>query len=331
MKTVNDAKSFCKHIVDEYFKNHNYQLLGEVMADNITIIGTGAHEISLNSEEFKSALQFEEEEWEDNFVVENEWYHATELAPNLFVVIGQVDSRQDNDDMLVYRFISRFTFIVEYRDEQWVLLHVHQSVPDANQGNDESYPRQIIEESRAQLKKEIAQKTKELEMSNQQVIYNLKHDYLTGLLNRYYLQEAIALEMEQHPYGLILEVDIDHFKQVNDNNGHPYGDKVLLTLAKTMEESFSSGICGRIGGDEFIAYLPFDDNKFKNAKVIFDDFKNNWQKNITAINDNSITLSIGVACYPKHGNNYQVLWSNADKALYLSKNSGRNKITVYQA
>ena len=95
--------------------------------------------------------------------------------------------------------------------------------------------------------------------------------------------------MSNHQYGVILVLDIDYFKEVNDNNGHPYGDEVLIKLANTMQESFKSGICGRIGGDEFIIYLALDDGK-----------------------------------------NYQELWSNADKALYLSKNNGRNRISIYQ-
>ena len=80
-------------------------------------------------------------------------------------------------------------------------------------------------------------------MSNQQVIYNLRHDYLTGILNRPSLEKEVTEAMSNHQYGVILVLDIDYFKEVNDNNGHPYGDEVLIKLANTMQESFKSGIC----------------------------------------------------------------------------------------
>ncbi|MCB5689507.1 diguanylate cyclase, partial [Blautia wexlerae] len=87
--------------------------------------------------------------------------------------------------------------------------------------DDEFFPQRIVEESNAQLKKEIAEKTKELEMSNQQVIYNLRRDYLTGILNRPSLEKEVTEAMSNHQYGVILVLDIDYFKEVNDNNGHP--------------------------------------------------------------------------------------------------------------
>lgn len=247
MKTVKDAEIFCQYIAHEYLGKRNYKLLEDIIDKRITIIGTGAHEVSRNIQELMTALNKEAELWDGTFIIEDEWYQGTELADNLFVVIGQIEGRQNSNDQLVYSFSSRVTFIIEYHDMQWKIIHVHQSVPDYSQGDDEFFPQRIVEESNAQLKKEIAEKTKELEMSNQQVIYNLRHDYLTGILNRPSLEKEVTEAMSNHQYGVILVLDIDYFKEVNDNNGHPYGDEVLIKLANTMQESFKSGICGRIG------------------------------------------------------------------------------------
>lgn len=330
MKRENEAEEFCKYIAQEYFGNRNYELIEELIDNRISIIGTGAHEISRNLQEFAGALQKEAAMWDGTFIIEDEWYQATRLAGNLFVVIGEVKASQNSTAHLIYRFSSRVTFVVEY-DNKWKLIHVHQSVPDLNQGDDEFFPHRMMEESRLQLEKQIIQKTKELEMSNQQVIYNLRHDYLTGILNRHYLEEEIKKAMKEHKYGAILVFDIDFFKEVNDSNGHPFGDKVLIKLADTMKDNFQAKYCGRIGGDEFIAYIHSDSGDYQEVERIINKFRMDWQNNIKDIYlNNLITLSIGVAFYPEHGKEYQELWSNGDKALYMSKNSGRNQISIYQ-
>ena len=77
-----------------------------------------------------TALNKEAELWDGTFIIEDEWYQGTELADNLFVVIGQIEGRQNSNDQLVYSFSSRVTFIIEYHDMQWKIIHVHQSVPD---------------------------------------------------------------------------------------------------------------------------------------------------------------------------------------------------------
>lgn len=330
MNTEKEAEKFCQYVAHEYFGNHNYKLLDYIVDNRISIIGTGAHEISRNAQEFMIALKKEEEFWNGTFIIEDEWYQATRLSENLFLVIGEIKACQDSEDKLIYSFSSRVTFIVEYINH-WKLIHVHQSVPDYNQGDDEFFPHRMLEESKVQLEKQIAQKTKELEMSNQQVIYNLRHDYLTGVLNRHYLEEEIKKAMIKYKYGTILVLDIDYFKEVNDNYGHPFGDEILIRLADTMKESFQIEYCGRIGGDEFIAYIPSNDDNLEGFERLVEKFKANWDKNIKqfSLND-KVTLSGGIAYYPKHGKDYLELWSNGDKALYMSKNSGRNKITIYK-
>lgn len=119
-------------------------------------------------------------------------------------MIGEVKASQNNTASLIYRFSSRVTFVVEY-DNKWKLIHVHQSVPDLNQGDEEFFPHRMIEDSKLQLEKQIIQKTKELEMSNQQVIYNLKHDYL---------EEEIKKAMNEHKYGAILVLILTPLKRL---------------------------------------------------------------------------------------------------------------------
>lgn len=144
---------------------------------------------------------------------------------------------------------------------------------DYSQGDDEFFPHRLIEKSRTQLEMQIAEKTKELEMSNQQVLFNLKHDYLTSTLNRHYLEEEIEKRMEKNKSGVIIVIDIDYFKEVNDNYGHPIGDKVLIKL----------GCCGRIGGDEFVAFLQINSNQDQISNCI-KRFVQEWEKNVSELN-----------------------------------------------
>lgn len=275
------------------------------------------------------ALQDEAELWDGTFKIEDEWYQVNEIRENLFIVFGEVKAKQNCKDQLLYDFSSRITFVLEYKNDKWQVLHVHQSMPDYSQGDDEFFPHRIIEESKLQLEKQIAQKTKELEMSNQQVLYNLKHDYLTGVLNRHYLEEELKNKVNGNNKWAIIILDIDYFKAVNDNYGHPFGDQVLIKLAETMKASFGNVCCGRIGGDEFVAFMQFTNQD--QIKDCINGFKNNWDKDIATLNSSKpITLSIGISYYPEHGTNHNELLSNADKALYLSKNNGRNRISIYK-
>ncbi|WP_455683806.1 GGDEF domain-containing protein [Thomasclavelia sp.] len=328
-KTIKEAESFCCYVAHEYLENRNYELLCNIIDENISIIGTGAHEISHNARELMIALHNESELWDGTFKIEDEWYQANEIRENLFIVFGEVKAKQNCNDQLLYDFSSRITFVLEFKNDNWKVLHVHQSMPDFSQGDDEFFPHRIIEESKLQLEKQIAQKTKELEMSNQQVLYNLKHDYLTGVLNRHYFEEELKNKIIDDNKWAIIIIDIDYFKSVNDNYGHPFGDQVLIKLADTMKDSFGKDCCGPIGGDEFVAFVLF--SNYDQIKDHINNFKNNWDKNIAILNSSKqITLSIGIAYYPEHGADYNELLSNADKALYLSKNNGRNRISAYK-
>lgn len=330
MITEKEAENYCRYVVHEYLENRNYELIFNILDEDSSIIGTGAHEVSRNGREGMMALKNEEQIWDGNFIIEDEWYQANRIVDNIFIVFGEIKAKQNGDDKLVYDFSTRVSIVIRYKNNVWKVLHIHQSMPDYSQGDDEFFPHRLIEKSRSQLEMQIAEKTKELEMSNHQVLFNLKHDYLTSILNRHYLEEEIEKRMEKNKSGVIIVIDVDYFKEVNDNYGHPIGDKVLIKLAETMKENFKLGCCGRIGGDEFVAFLQINNHQDEISNYIMQ-FVQEWEKNVSELNiQHPVTLSIGVACYPEHGENYHDLWANADKALYISKNNGRNRVSIYK-
>lgn len=160
-----------------------------------------------------------------------------------------------------------------------------------------------------------------------------KRDSLTGLWNKMFVQECIEQHLQNYPKeaGALLVMDIDNFKKVNDTQGHLFGDEVLEEVSKVLHAVFrSSDIIGRIGGDEFVIYMKSIDN----LSMIKKKAKNAADK-VAAIytGENkacSISASIGIALYPKHGKSYVELFTNADNSLYYIKNNGKNSYVIYE-
>jgi diguanylate cyclase (GGDEF)-like protein len=155
-------------------------------------------------------------------------------------------------------------------------------------------------------------------------------DALTGAYNRLYLMDYMAEIFANNPQMVsVLIFDMDHFKQVNDKFGHLSGDMVLRTTAVLIQKMLPSGILARYGGEEFVIVLPEVNQEeavhFANSirQII------GHHKFLVADGESiSVTLSIGVACYPLVSNSYEGLLQLADGALYEAKNSGRNKVCV---
>ena len=177
--------------------------------------------------------------------------------------------------------------------------------------------------------------SEKLELAKEQLLYLSRTDKLTGLSNRGYWQECLEQEYQRNlrseePSTLVM-LDIDHFKKVNDTYGHTVGDQaicqvssMLLKLTRTID------ICGRYGGEEFSVILPNTDEE--GAKVFCERLREAVEKHVLHIADDEIsfTISLGVAVLNDTiGNSHDWLVC-ADKALYLSKQNGRNRTSVYQ-
>ena len=165
-------------------------------------------------------------------------------------------------------------------------------------------------------------------------------DPLTGLLNRrrfFELSEAefSRVETSNIPFSVIM-LDVDDFKQYNDRHGHKVGDEVLVRVTEACKGSLrTDDIFGRLGGEEFAVSMP--ETKLENAlevaerlrKVVQEmDFPTNGSKPANAL---SITVSVGVAEYNNSCKTFDALLEHADKAMYKSKNSGRNQVNTWNA
>jgi diguanylate cyclase (GGDEF)-like protein/PAS domain S-box-containing protein len=165
--------------------------------------------------------------------------------------------------------------------------------------------------------------------------YMAHHDNLTGLVNRVLLKalldNAIKSRKRENGVGALLYLDLDKFKYVNDTYGHGAGDNLLQQVAKRLTSSVrSSDIVARVGGDEFIVLLTKigskDDVKFVAMKIISEisrAFNNIVEEPIY------IGTSIGGTIFPDQSEDVEVLVKNADIAMFVSKNGGRNRYTFY--
>jgi diguanylate cyclase (GGDEF)-like protein len=158
-------------------------------------------------------------------------------------------------------------------------------------------------------------------------------DGLTGLSNRKAFLERLAVDLARldgrHPCGVVM-LDIDHFKRVNDTYGHPFGDEVLRGVASVLGKGVRKGdTAGRYGGEEFVLYLHMADTE--RAREGAERFRRMIRqiRFANAGREIAVTASFGVACSPHHGKGVEELLKHADLALYLSKQRGRDRVTVY--
>jgi two-component system, cell cycle response regulator len=159
-------------------------------------------------------------------------------------------------------------------------------------------------------------------------------DGLTGLTNHRTFQQRFAdlLERAQRQNGKValLLCDIDHFKKVNDNYGHPIGDEVLRRVARVLQEvPRKIDVPARYGGEEFAVLL--DNVDVAQAKAVAERIRIEIAKVVVETDKGplSVTESVGVAAFPDDGRDRETLIERADLALYHAKHSGRNRVVTW--
>jgi len=160
----------------------------------------------------------------------------------------------------------------------------------------------------------------------------LSRDSLTGLLKHADIKEQVALEVERaqrsgKPTSVVM-LDLDHFKQVNDQYGHAAGDNVIRSLANLMRQRLRRlDSIGRYGGEEFVAVLP--DCPAEQARQIFDEIRLRFAalRFHAGVSTFGVTLSAGISATDGQSSAGMLL-EHADKALYAAKHNGRDQVQV---
>jgi len=173
--------------------------------------------------------------------------------------------------------------------------------------------------------------------ANDRLRFNSERDALTGLRNRRYFNEHVLSVEGAHPVGgCVLLADLDHFKRINDTQGHPAGDAVLATVSHRLSAALrESDKLVRWGGEEFLAVL--DPITPEQADRTVERLLHAVRRDPVLWNGQAIkcTISIGYACFPMAGSDMEISLESAigliDKALYEAKRRGRNRACLIRA
>lgn len=166
-----------------------------------------------------------------------------------------------------------------------------------------------------------------------------ENDLLTGIFNKKTMEEKIETAIEKrrsNEHHIFFMVDLDNFKTVNDRLGHIYGDKVLTDTSDKLKKVFkNNAIIGRLGGDEFAvcaSFDAFDESSLseyieQKAEQLRSALQESYYCDDLGVD---VSASIGIAVSPENGMDFESIYRKADKALYLSKRSGKNRYSVFQ-
>ncbi|MCK5786619.1 MAG: diguanylate cyclase [Candidatus Sabulitectum sp.] len=189
-----------------------------------------------------------------------------------------------------------------------------------------------VREANIRLKEQLS----EIENLQEELRMQAIRDPLTALYNRRYLEESLEKELsrarrEGTPVSILM-LDIDHFKVFNDTFGHRVGDAVLRALGELLLQHTRNGgdIACRYGGEEFVIVLT--GTTLENASHRAEQFRIAFEEMRVTVGgaELSATASIGVAAFPLHGSTGEAVLHAADQALYQAKETGRNRVVVWE-
>ncbi|WP_426193711.1 bifunctional diguanylate cyclase/phosphodiesterase [Massilia sp. DWR3-1-1] len=181
----------------------------------------------------------------------------------------------------------------------------------------------------------IIRDVSERRMAEAKILHMARHDALTGMPNRTLLHsrlvQAISHAQRRHGAVVVAFVDLDNFKMVNDGLGHKGGDELLAQIAGRMRQCLRrQDTLGRFGGDEFVLILPVYRQRQDDCVALLERI-NEVVRQPLRIDDHAlqVSCSIGVALYPRDGDNADSLLVHADVAMYSAKAAGKNQCRWY--
>ena len=175
-------------------------------------------------------------------------------------------------------------------------------------------------------------------LKEQELLHKAEFDSLSGLLNKGSFERRVEQQITKNTnqFCALLIIDLDNFKMINDTLGHSMGDAVIIDVAKKISLIFSiKDILGRIGGDEFCAFIIFENGMPLSECIMHLNEKTsdlNEILNEAYFNDDKyveISASIGISVFPEHGTSYTELFDRADNALYNVKKNGKNNFIIW--
>jgi len=189
-------------------------------------------------------------------------------------------------------------------------------------------------EDLASMHDELLSNEEQLRSNYDHIEFLAYHDTLTNLPNKIaFLDYVNAVLVSSSPHQkthAVYFVDLDNFKTVNDTLGHEYGDALLVKTAQLLSSILGeNGMLARAGGDEFLLFkedISFKENAVEFAAQVIDCFRNPLDLDGETVH---VSMSIGISLYPENGLSPNTLIKNSDIAMYKSKDTGKNKYTLF--
>ena len=313
--------------IKAYLTERDWSKTAALFAESFCGFGTGLEERTYNLAE---ALLLYEKDIESAPNQIQVHFHKQELQlidANNALVAAELDMETVILEQTV-KFNNLRLLLVMHRDEKKVeIVGMHLSFPTDVHESDESFPLKELEERTHLLRKMVDQRTKSLKQAYDELADLINRDRLTQLSSRHYFEEALINEQIRYKnfkrdYTLLL-MDIDDFKSINDQYGHPVGDEILKSVAEIIRKiARKTDIVARWGGDEFVILLP--ETELDMAKRIGESIREavqNCEYQVAV----EITLSIGISGSQANCE-AQSLFRIVDDAMYRAKKSGKNQI-----
>lgn len=190
---------------------------------------------------------------------------------------------------------------------------------------------QLLQEDNEVLEQEVAKRTQELQNALSEMERISVLDKLTGLYNRHKTDQVLIDQFNlatryQMPFGIIL-LDLDDFKTINDSYGHYEADKLLKSFAQLLQsQTRKTDIVSRWGGDEFMVIVPHANQE--DITTLANNLHQAFNSEQLSEIDYAYTVSIGISLY-QEGDKLEDVIIRTDKALYQSKQKGKNAISIY--
>ncbi|MEG1302896.1 MAG: diguanylate cyclase [Lachnospiraceae bacterium] len=315
------TKTFWHYYVLKPTKEH-FDKIVSYFSEELVLIGTGKHEFFTDLDQMmKNIEQIQSGTEPVCFNVIDEWYECLTISSNVYLVYGGLWARQHelSDSEIPIDMDVRFSVLYRKHNKKWEIIHIHHSIPFAEQQHGEYYPKSLSEKA-----KEAMSLAKQFEKKSEL-------DLMTELYNNESFKLYAQQQMNVTEVGNMYVFDIDYFKQVNDNHGHMAGDELLKLFSQFLKQNFSDyAIIGRMGGDEFaiFEYIPLD--KEDTIQKILSMQKNFEQSAKKMLEHGTASYSVGIASMIRnHHYTYDTLYANADRALYQAKQVGRQTYYWY--
>ena len=241
------------------------------------------------------------------------WILASDYLTELLFTNESVRSTVQHLKGIFYVLFTAFIFYLIIRKQMALYEHMIINLSKANQDLSTGQSKSLSLENRLY-----------------QIAY---YDELTGLPNKYYLEEKVNTYIEnlkKEEFIGFIYFDIDEFRNINEVKGHSVGDELLLSISDILKEQIKEpNLLIRMGGDEFVLVL-FNVHQLDSFLQTIESYLNSIRRTYVLENDHFfVTYSAGVALYPDHGKDYINLFRHADAAMSMAKAKGKDQIVIF--